>query len=91
MAAPTSRLTFYAEGLDARELLKLIQEAGEAAVIDRIVGERLLDPDQKHTPWPRDEDDESFQHDDGYRLVFNPRHERVWLFDVPGPRASRTA
>ena len=84
LMAREPRLVFYAEGDDANQYLALIVDAGEAAVIDRIVGGKLMDPDQKGTPWPRDEDDESFFHNDGYTLVFNPRQERVWLYDAPG-------
>ena len=75
------RLVFYAEGEDANQFLGLIVDAGEAAVIDRIVGGKLFDPDQEGTPRPRDEDDETFAHDDGYTLVFNSRHERIWLYE----------
>ena len=78
------RLVFFAEGEDADEYFNMIDESGEAAVIDQIVGGNLLDTELEDTPGPRDEDDESFEHDDGYTLVYNPRRERIWLFERSG-------
>lgn len=78
------RLVFFAEGEDADEYFDMIDESGEAAVIDCIVGGKLQDSDLEETPRPRDEDDESFEHDDGYTLIYNPRRERIWLFEPTG-------
>ena len=77
-------LIFFAEGDDADDYFTVIDESGEAAVIDRIVSGKLQDPDQDGTPRPGDEDDETFEHDDGYTLVYNPRHERIWLYEAMG-------
>lgn len=83
--AEDSSLIFFAEGDDATELLDLLEEEGEAAVIDHIVGSKLEDLDPEDTPEPEDEDDVVFEHDDGYILVFNPRIERVWLYEREDP------
>jgi hypothetical protein len=79
--AEDSSLIFFAEGDDAVELLDLLEEEGEAAVIDHVVGGKLEDIDAEETPEPEDDDDEVFEHDDGYVLVFNPRIERIWLYE----------
>ena len=79
---------FYAEGDDAAEYLRFMEDRGEAAVVDLIVGDKLVDFDQENTPEPADEDDEVFNHDDGYTLVYNPRHERVWLYESVGSRGN---
>jgi hypothetical protein len=79
--ADESSLIFFAEGDDATELLDLLEEEGEAAVVDHIVGSKLEDIDTEDTPEPEEDDDEVFEHDDGYILVFNPRIERVWLYE----------
>ena len=79
--AEDSDLIFFAEGDDAIELLDLLEEDGEVAVIDHIVSGKLDDIDPDDTPEPEDDDDEIFEHDDGYVLVFNPRIERVWLYE----------
>jgi hypothetical protein len=74
-------LIFFAEGDDATELLDLMDEEDETAVIDQIVGGKLEDIDEEETPEPDDED-EVFEHDDGYVLVFSRRHERVWIYEL---------
>jgi hypothetical protein len=80
--AEESSLIFFAEGDDAAELLDLLEEEGEAAVVDHIVGGKLDDIDPDETPEPEDdEDEEIFEHDDGYVLVYNPRLERLWLYE----------
>ena len=79
--AEDSSLIFFAEGDDAVELLDLLEEEGEAAVIDHVVGGKLEDVDAEEIPEPEDDDDEVFEHDDGYVLVFNPRVERIWLYE----------
>jgi hypothetical protein len=79
--AEDSSLIFFAEGDDAVELLDLLEEEGEAAVVDHVVGGKLEDIDAEETPEPEDDDDEVFEHDDGYVLVFNPRIERIWLYE----------
>ena len=80
--AEESSLIFFAEGDDAVELLDLLEEEGEAAVVDHIIGGKLDDVDSDETPEPEDDDDEKiFEHDDGYVLVYNPRLERLWLYE----------
>ena len=80
--AEDSNLIFFAEGDDAAELLDLLDEEGEAAVVDHIVGSKLDEIDPDDTPEPEDdEDDEIFEHDDGYVLIYNPRLERIWLYE----------
>jgi len=79
--AEDSDLIFFAEGDDAIELLDLLEEEGDAAVIDHIVGSKLEAVETDETPEPEDRDDEVFEHDDGYVLVYNPRLERVWLYE----------
>jgi hypothetical protein len=80
--AEDSSLIFYAEGDDAAELLDLLDEEGEEAVIDHIVNGKLDEIDPDDTPEPEDDDDEEiFEHDDGYVLVYNPRLERLWLYE----------
>jgi hypothetical protein len=77
-----SSLVFFAEGDDAIEYLDLLEEEGEAAVIDLILGSKLDEIEQENTPEPEDQDDEVFEHDDGYVLVYNARLERVWLYET---------
>lgn len=74
-------LIFYAEGDDAIELLDLMDEEDEAAVIDQVVSGKLDDLDEEEIPEPED-DDEIYEHDDGYALVFNRRSERVWVYEL---------
>ena len=75
-------LIFFAEGDDAVELLDLLEEEGEAAVVDHVVSGKLDEVDPDETPEPEDEEDEKiFEHDDGYVLVYNPRLERLWLYE----------
>jgi len=84
--AEDSALIFFAEGDDAVELLDLLEEEGEAAVVDHIVGGKLDEVDAEDVPEPEDdEDEEIFEHDDGYVLVYNPRLERVWLYEREAP------
>jgi hypothetical protein len=52
---------FYAEGDEAAEYLSFMEDRGEAAVIDLIVDDKLVDFDQENTPEPADEDDEVFE------------------------------
>ena len=79
-------LIFFDEGDDAVELLDLLEEEGEAAVVDHIIGGKLDEVDPDAVPEPEDdEDDEIFEHDDGYVLVYNPRLERVWLYEREEP------
>ncbi len=82
MIAQESRLIFFAEGDDAIELLDLLEEEGEPAVIEHILEGKLEEVDVEETPEPEDdEDDEIFEHDDGFALIYNPRLERVWLYE----------
>ena len=80
--AEDSSLIFFAEGDDANELLDLLEEEGEVAVVDHIVSGKLDEVDPDETPEPEDEEHEKiFEHDDGYVLVYNPRLERLWLYE----------
>lgn len=82
--ADDAKLIFFAEGDDAVEYLDVFEEEGEAAVIDLILGGKLEDPDQENTPRPGEEDDdEIFEHDDGYVLIYNSQLDRVWLYELP--------
>ena len=80
-SAKEPRLIFFAEGDDADDYFDLIDHCGEAAVIDEIVGGRRLDTDQEGTPRPGSGDDTSFEHDDGYTLIYNPQLWRIWLYE----------
>ncbi len=75
-------LILFAEGDDAIEYIDLLDDEGEAAVIDDIVGGKLDEVDVEEIPEPDDDDDEVFEHDDGYVLVYNRRHERLWLYEL---------
>jgi hypothetical protein len=74
-------LIFFAEGDDATELLDLMDEEDEETVIDQIVGGKLEEIDEEETPDPEDED-EVYEHDDGYVLVYNRRNERLWVYEL---------
>ena len=84
--ADDSRLIFYAEGDDAAEYLDVIEEDGEDAVIDLIVGGKLEEIEDE-VPEPEDEDDQVFEHDEGYVLVYNRPMERLWLYQLPDSSA----
>jgi hypothetical protein len=73
-------LIFYAEGDDATELIDLLDEEDEEAVIDQVVGGKLDEIDED-VPEPEDED-EVYEHDEGYALVYNRRIERVWVYEL---------
>ena len=74
-------LIFYAEGDDASEYLDLLDEEDEASVIDQIVGGKLDDLEDEDSPDP-EEDDEMYEHEDGYVLVYNRDLERLWLYEL---------
>jgi len=74
-------LIFFAEGDDASEYLDLLDEEDEASVIDQIVGGKLDDLEDEEIPDP-DEDDEMFEHEDGYVLVYNRSLERLWVYEL---------
>jgi hypothetical protein len=73
-------LIFFAEGDDALEYLDLMEEEGEPAVIEQIVEGKLEDIDVEEIPEPEEENEE-FEHDDGYLLVYNAELERLWLYE----------
>ncbi len=75
-------LIFFAEGEDAIEHIDLMDDEGEAALIEDVVGGKLEDIDPEDVPEPEDDDDEVFEHDDGYVLIYNRRHERVWIYEL---------
>jgi hypothetical protein len=75
-------LIFFAEGDDAIEYIDLIDDEGEPAVLEDVVGGKLEDIDAEDCPEPDDDDDEVFEDDDGYVLVYNRRHERVWIYEL---------
>ena len=74
-------LIFYAEGDDATEYLDLLDEEDEASVIDQVVGGKLDEIEDEDIPEP-EEDDEMFEHEDGYVLVYNRDLERLWLYEL---------
>jgi len=75
------KLIFYAEGDDASEYLDLLDEEDEASVIDQIVGGKLDEIEDDDIPDPEEEDD-IFEHEDGYVLVYNQELERLWLYEL---------
>ncbi len=74
-------LIFFAEGEDATEYIDLLDEEDEAAVIEQIVDGKLDDIDPADVPEPED-DDELYEHDDGYVLVYSRPNERVWVYQL---------
>jgi hypothetical protein len=74
-------LLFFAEGDDAAEYLDLLDEEDEASVIDQIVGGKLDDLEDEDIPDP-EEDDEIYEHEDGYVLVYNRGLERLWVYEL---------
>lgn len=77
-------LIFYAEGDDALEYLDLMDEEGENSVVDQIVEGKLDEIDPEDIPDPEDED-EQFEHADGYLLVYSHELERIWLYEAADP------
>ena len=75
------RLIFFAEGDDATEYLDLLDEEDEPSVIDQIVDGKLDEIEDDEIPEP-DEDDELFEHEDEYALVYSRANERIWLYEV---------
>jgi len=75
------KLIFFAEGDDASEYLDLLDEEDEASVIDQIVGGKLDEIEDDDIPDPEEEDD-IFEHEDGYVLVYNQELERLWLYEL---------
>ena len=75
------KLIFFAEGDDAAEYLDLLDEEDEASVIDQIVGGKLDEIEDDDIPDPEEEDD-IFEHEDGYVLVYNQELERLWLYEL---------
>jgi len=75
------KLIFFAEGDDAAEYLDLLDEEDEASVIDQIVGGKLDEIEDDDIPEP-EEDDDIFEHEDGYVLVYNQELERLWLYEL---------
>ncbi|HTJ62363.1 MAG TPA: hypothetical protein VL899_01015 [Alphaproteobacteria bacterium] len=75
------QLILYAEGDDAVEYIDMIDEEDETSVIDQIVGGKLDEIEDDDIPDP-EEDDELFEHEDGYILVFSRETERVWLYEI---------
>jgi hypothetical protein len=75
------KLIFYAEGDDATEYLDLLDEEDEASVIDQIVDGKLEEIEDDDIPEP-DEDDDIYEHEDGYVLVYSHELERLWLYEL---------
>ncbi|MDB5394372.1 MAG: hypothetical protein JWM91_1878 [Rhodospirillales bacterium] len=75
------KLIFFAEGDDASEYLDLLDEEDEASVIDQIVGGKLDEIEDDDIPEPED-DDELYEHEDGYVLVYSRNLERLWLYEL---------
>jgi hypothetical protein len=74
-------LIFYAEGDDAIEYIDMIDEEDETSVIDQIVGGKLDEIEDADIPEP-EADDELFEHEDGYILIFSRETERVWVYEI---------
>ena len=74
-------LILFAEGDDAIEYLDLLDEEDESAVIDQMLDTKLEDLDAADIPEPQDDDD-LYEHHDGYVLVYNRPLERVWLYEL---------
>ncbi len=74
-------LILFAEGDDAIEYLDLLDEEDESAVIDQMLDTKLEDLDAADIPEPEDDDD-LYEHPDGYVLVYNRPLERVWLYEL---------
>jgi len=75
------KLIFFAEGDDATEYLDMLEEEDEASIIDQIVDGKLDEIEDDDIPDP-DEDDEQYEHEDGYVLVYNQELERIWLYEL---------
>jgi len=75
------KLIFFAEGDDAAEYLDMLEEEDEASVIDQIVDGKLDEIEDDDIPDPEEEDD-IYEHEDGYVLVYNSEMERLWLFEL---------
>ena len=75
------KLIFFAEGDDASEYLDLLDEEDEASVIDLIVDGKLDEIEDEDIPDP-EEEDEAYEHEDGYVLLHNRELERVWLYEL---------
>jgi hypothetical protein len=75
------RLIFFAEGDDATEYLDLLDEEDEVSVIDLIVDGKLDEIEDEEIPEP-DEEDELFEHEDEYVLVYSRANERIWLYEL---------
>jgi hypothetical protein len=75
------KLIFFAEGDDATEYLDLLDEEDEASVIDQIVGGKLDDLEDEEIPDP-EEEDEIYEHEDGYVLAYSREAERIWVFEL---------
>ena len=75
------KLIFFAEGDDASEYIDLLDEEDEASVIDQIVGGKLDEIEDEDISEP-DEDDDMYEHEDGYVLVYSRANERLWLYEL---------
>ena len=75
------KLIFFAEGDDAAEYLDMLEEEDEASVIDQIVDGKLDEIEDDDIPEPEEEDD-VYEHEDGYVLVYNHEFERIWVYEL---------
>jgi hypothetical protein len=75
------KLIFFAEGNDATEYLDMLDEEDEASVVDQIVDGKLDEIDDADIPDP-EEDDEQYEHEDGYVLVYSTDLERIWVYEL---------
>ncbi len=75
------KLIFFAEGEDTTEYLDLLDEEDEVSVIDLIVDGKLDEIEDDEIPEP-DEEDELFEHEDEYVLVYSRANERIWLYEL---------
>ena len=74
-------LILFAEGDEALEYIDLLDEEDEDAVIDQIVNGKLDELDEEDIPEPED-DDEIFENEDGYVLVYSRWLERLWVYEL---------
>lgn len=74
-------LIFYAEGDDAAEYIDLLDDEGEDFVVEEIVDGKLDEIDEGDISDP-EEDDEIYEHPDGYVLVYSRSMERLWVYEL---------
>jgi hypothetical protein len=74
-------LIFFAEGDEALEYIDLLDEEDEDAVIDQIVNGKLDELEVEDIPEP-EEDDDVYENEEGFVLVYSRRLERLWVYEL---------